>query len=311
MKETIINTSNYNQRLDKFLQRLLVESSNGFIYKMLRKKNITLNDKKASGTEILKVGDSVKIYFSDETYLKLTGANCSDPYYSQLKNLKSDINIIHEDEDKIIINKPVGILSQKAEENDISLNEMALSYLINSGQMSEEDFKHFHPSVVNRLDRNTSGIVLFAKNLKASQDLSLMLKDRSCKKIYRAIVCGEIKEKQLIDGYLIKDEKHNKVQVVKEEIADAKKITTEYEPIALLDNNLSLISIHLITGRTHQIRAHLASIGHPLLGDYKYGNASVNKALKAKYQLLHAYSIEFDNGEKYVAELREDFNVYI
>lgn len=311
MKEIIIDESNSSQRLDKYLKRILSQASGSFIYKMLRKKNITLNNKKADGSEKLNCGDVIKIFFSDETYEKMTNGNAADPYYSLLKGVANNIDIIYEDENMILINKPAGILSQKAQDKDVSINEMALSYMINSGSLSEETFKVFHPSVVNRLDRNTSGIVIFAKNLKSSQDLSLALKDRSAKKIYHAIVVGRLESKQEISGYLHKDEATNKVTVTDHETPDSKLIKTAYEPIKYLDNNLTLLSVHLITGRTHQIRAHLASIGHPILGDFKYGNNVVNKKLKAKHQLLHAYSIEFANGDKYTAKEPEEFNVYI
>lgn len=311
MKELKINENDSNQRFDKFLKRVLSEASTSFIYKMLRKKNITLNDEKADGSEKLNTGDVVKIWFSDETYEKMSGGEKSDPLYHSLKSIASDINIIHEDNDMIIINKPSGIKSQKDSEDDISINEMAISYMINKGELSEESFKHFHPSICNRLDRNTSGLILFAKNLPCAQKLGKALKERSCIKMYRAIVLGDIKEPQEIDGYLSKDEATNKVTISSKPSGDSKPIQTAYRPIKKLANDMTLIEIHLITGRTHQIRAHLASIGHPILGDNKYGNTIINKKYKIKGQLLHAYSIEFEDGEKYVADLPGEFNVYI
>ena len=211
----------------------------------------------------------------------------------------------------IIINKPSGIKSQKDSDDDVSINEMAISYMINNGQLSEESFKHFHPSICNRLDRNTSGLILFAKNLPCAQRLGQALKERSCTKMYRAIVLGDIDKSQKIDGYLSKDEATNKVTITDRPTKDSKPIKTAYRPLKKLSDDMTLIEIHLITGRTHQIRAHLASIGHPILGDNKYGNTIINKKHKIKGQLLHAYSIEFEDGEKYVADLPGEFNVYI
>ena len=277
---------------------------------MLRKKNIVLNDKKAAGNEILKPGDSVKIYFSDETFEKLSGANKKDPLLKQLAALHSIIDVVYEDDDMIIINKPAGILSQKSENSDISINEMALSYMINKGELSEETFRGYHPSVVNRLDRNTTGIVIFAKNLQAAQSLSQALKDRTAVKLYHAVVAGLIDSPQLIEGYLSKDEAVNTVTIYDKPHGDAAEIRTAYRPIRQIGDNLTLLEIHLITGRTHQIRAHLASIGHPILGDYKYGDRKLNNVMKVNSQLLHAYSIEFADGRKFTAKEPDSFNAY-
>lgn len=311
MKEIKINASDSNQRFDKFLKRVLPNASTSFIYKMLRKKNITLNDKKADGSEKLNTGDNVKIWFSDETFEKMAGSSDADPLYQSLKEIDCDIQIVFEDDDMIIINKPAGIKSQKDTPNDISINEMAISYMINNGKLTEESFKHFHPSVCNRLDRNTSGIVLFAKNLHAAQDLGAALKERSCKKLYRAVVLGRIDENQVIEGFLAKDESTNKVFITKDEKKDSKPIKTAYRPISHIGDDFTLLEIHLITGRTHQIRAHLASIGHPILGDNKYGNTIVNNKNKVRGQLLHAYSIEFADGRKFTCDLPGEFNGYI
>ncbi len=311
MKELKIDKKDSNQRFDKFLKRVLPNASTSFIYKMLRKKNITLNEKKADGSEKINKGDVVKIWFSDETFAKMAGESEKDELYYSIKEMSHDISIVFEDDDMIIINKPAGIKSQKDSPSDISINEMAISYMISSGQLSEESFKHFHPSVCNRLDRNTSGIVLFAKNLHAAQSLGEALKDRSCKKLYRAIVIGKIDSKQQIDGFLSKDEATNKVSITKTETHDSKPIKTAYSPIKNIGENFTLLEIHLITGRTHQIRAHLASIGHPILGDNKYGNTIINKEQKVRGQLLHAYSIEFSDGRKYVCDLPEEFNGYL
>lgn len=311
MKELRIEENDSKQRFDKFLKRVLPNASTSFIYKMLRKKNITLNDKKADGSEKLNLGDTVKIWFSDETFAKLSGTDERDELYHSLKSVEHNINIVFEDDDVIIINKPAGIKSQKDSPSDISINEMAIAYMISTGQLSEESFKHFHPSVCNRLDRNTSGIVLFAKTLKAARELGAALKERSCKKLYRAVVVGPIDKEEMIEGFLSKDEATNKVTISTKETKDSKPIKTSYRPISHIGDDFTLIEIHLITGRTHQIRAHLASVGHPILGDNKYGNSVINNKQKVRGQLLHAYSIEFADGRKFVCDLPREFNGYL
>ena len=199
MKEIIISSADSGGRLDKYLNRYFAEASMGFIYKMLRKKNIKLNDAKASGKEILNENDCIKVYFSDETFAKLKGAS-KDIFL----DVSSDIDVIYEDKDILIVNKPAGVLSQKAAASDISINEMILSYLMKTKQINEDSIHGFKPSIANRLDRNTSGLILAGKTLKGQQYLSQALKERSCKKIYHAIVAGELDREIDLSGYLLK-----------------------------------------------------------------------------------------------------------
>lgn len=311
MKEYIIGKNEANQRLDKYLHKLLKEATNGFLYKMLRKKNITLNGKKAEGTEKLKEGDLVKLFLSDETFLKFSGTAVAEPELKQLLNGKENpLNVIYEDEDILIINKPQGMLSQKAKPSDISANEYILDYLLKSGAISEEELKTFRPSICNRLDRNTSGLLIAGKSLKGLQDMAEQLKDRRLKKYYRCIVKGTVAEKKKITGYLKKDEGSNQVQIYSKEVPDSRYIETEYTPVETFPD-ATLLEVHLITGRSHQIRAHLASIGHPVAGDEKYGDHNWNLTLKKKYgirgQMLHAYRLEFPDGRKVTAPVPESF----
>ena len=292
MKEIIITEKNADQRLSRYLERLLVNSGSGFIYKMLRKKNITLNGRKAAGSESLKCGDVITLFFSDETYEKLTLMP-----EEEFVSFPDESRIIYEDADVLIYDKPAGMLTQKAEKTDISVCEYLTGYLMKKSRPGEMNLSEYRPSAVNRLDRNTSGLVLCAKNLKAARALSELIKERGVKKEYLCIVRGRVTEEADLKGYLKKDPERNTV-ALSDDPEDGLYAETSYTPAGFCDKlNGTLLKVELKTGRTHQIRAQLAAAGHPLAGDAKYGDESWNDELKKKYgikhQLLHAYRITF------------------
>lgn len=316
MQELHVTANEAGQRLDKLLAKFLNQAPKSFLYKMMRKKNIVLNGKKCTGNEKLKQGDSIKFFFSDETIEKFSAGTYVTPKKEKINMLP----IIYEDEQVLLMNKPVGVLSQKAKDSDVSAVEILINYLIETNQLSKEQFKTFHPSICNRLDRNTSGILVAGKTLPALQEMNRFFKERTIAKYYRCLVKGRvIKNEDYIKGYLVKDQKTNKVSITKKKTEEGVPIETEYCVIQSNDE-VSLLEVHLITGKTHQIRAHLASIGHPIIGDYKYGDKQINEMYRQEYglksQLLHAYRLEMPssdgslaylNDKKFVAELPDKF----
>lgn len=352
MQQIMVTKETEGQRLDKLLAKYLDDAPKSFLYKMLRKKNIKYNHKKATGNEIVADGDIVEIYMTDETIAnfrkdklvpKLVNHNDAKQVSAyknhDMENQKvvnenplKDIEIIYEDNDVIILNKPAGELSQKAVPSDYSLNEKIVDYY----HLKKAGDTLFTPSVCNRLDRNTSGIILAGMSLKGSRVLSRMLKSRTLDKYYLTIVCGNVEKAADIKGFLTKKASHNQVVIFKT-LEEAKEngvekpafIETRYEPLShgkFKDMEFTLLKVKLVTGKTHQIRAHLCSAGHPIIGDGKYGRKSVNTVLKKefglKHQMLHAYEISFpkeDDGEQleslcgkvFHAELSEQFKEII
>ncbi len=311
MQKVIIGTNQDGQRLDKFLHKYMPEAGSGFLYKMLRKKNITLNGKKAQGNEVLVKGDEVTFFLAQETFEKFSGgenaAKETELYQRAYREIRG-VQVLFENPDITVLNKPSGVLSQQAKAGDISLNEWLIGYLLTSGQLSAQALSSFHPSVCNRLDRNTSGLVLCGKSLAGTQALSAYIKEHKIRKFYRAVAKGRIKQPLTLDGYLTKDTTHNKVMVTVSPVpaktakpmpagrnsSDASRIRTICQPL-ISTARYTYLEVELITGKTHQIRAHLASIGHPLVGDSKYGNTGNVPGYSDDSfgQFLHAYRLEF------------------
>jgi len=321
MKIFTVQHNEAGQRLDKLLLKILNKAPKSFIYKMLRKKNIVLNGKKADGSERLNVNDEIKLFLSDETIKQ----------FQETHNtiiVEHDLDIIYEDSHILVINKPYGMLSQKAEKEDVSLVEYMISYLLSTKQITMEQLQSFKPGICNRLDRNTSGLLIAGKSLLGLQEMAKILRERSVDKYYLCIVKGNVGRRQRIEGYLSKDTAKNVVTIKPERKENADYICTEYEPLAFShtrqgeerNGDYTLLQVKLITGRSHQIRAHLASIGFPIIGDFKYGEQIANHFFKTKFglthQLLHSYRMIFPaiagdlsylSGKEFIAPLPESF----
>lgn len=309
MKEILIDKNESDQRLDRFLRKYLAEAPQSFIYKMIRKKNIKINDKRVKPETTIYEGDVVQLYLSDETI---------DKFMAKTVEIKSKIipNIIYEDDNIILINKPVGILSHGAgSEFEENIVDSMISYLIQKGDFVPRIEKTFTPSICNRLDRNTSGIIIGAKNYQSLKSINEAIREGQIKRFYKTIVKGNFNKEITAEGYLVKDEERNKVKIYENDLEGSKKIITNMKPLQN-KNGYSMLEIELITGRTHQIRGHLSSMGYPVIGDRKYGNRETNFKFDEEYeldnQLLHGYKVEFNglveefeylNGKVFISEL--------
>ncbi len=305
MIERHISEKDAGQRLDKYLRRTLPSAGSGFLYRMLRKKNITLNGKRAQGGEILSADDSVAFFFSDETFRKFSAPDPEDGEKAVLsarlrhaeeawnRKLLSEKAVLFENEHVLLLNKPAGVLSQSAGPNGkgpdrekypaYSVNDWLWGYLLYHRGVDRDMLLREMPSVCNRLDRNTSGILAASADSAGSRILTGLIRENRLRKTYRLIVSGEIPESGVIEGYLRKDPSENKVVFTEKEAEGAAYSRTEYRRIKT-GNGLSLAEADLITGRTHQLRAHFAAIGHPILFDGKYGDSSLNRSFAGKLQ---------------------------
>jgi 23S rRNA pseudouridine955/2504/2580 synthase len=326
-----IGINEAGQRLDKYLVKLMPSAPKSFIYKMLRKKNIVLNDKRVEGNEKTQMGDVVKLYLADDTIAQMrevagnvTRENQTGNHAGSIEERKgmaagakvcpdaheTALEVLYMDAHVMLVNKPQGILSQKSAPSDISMVEITNDYLLENGVITQEQLKTFHPSVVNRLDRNTSGILCVGISLPGSQALSELFRIRTMKKEYLCVVKGVLKRDMHLKGYLVKNHRTNQVEIFKEKPrkGEASYIETAFTPLSV-SGGYTLLCVDLITGRSHQIRAHLASIGHPIVGDAKYGDPQINRAVKKHYgitsQCLHAWRMRFPELSGALAGLSE------
>lgn len=287
MKSFVIGKNDAEKRLDKFIAKVCPRLPTALMYKYIRLKRIKVNGKRAEISTRLFEGDIVDAYINDEFFEEVA------PRYDFLSASKQ-VNIVYEDENILLADKPQGLLSHPDEnEYTDTLIGRIQHYLYDKGEYDPKAENSFKPSLANRIDRNTGGIVIAAKNAEALRILCQKIKDREIDKRYLTVVHGVPKQKSaLLEGYLEKNEEKNKVYLSGKKTDSNRTVRTKYRTLCS-KSGLSLLEIELLTGRTHQIRAHMASVGHPLLGDGKYGKLKEDKKLGFNKQALYSYKLSF------------------
>ena len=287
MRELIIGPNDAGQRLDKFITKTL-DLPMSLLYKSIRLKKIKVNRKRAENNTILHEGDTIQCFLAEEFFEKKADEH-------SFESINVHLDIIYEDENIMLLNKRPGVSVHEDENGSTNtLITHIQAYLYQKGEYRPEAEQSFAPALCNRIDRNTGGIVIAAKNAEALRVMNEKIKYREIDKFYLAAVHGVPKpESATIKGYLLKDDKKNIVRVYeKNPPRGAKEIITKYKVVAKKSDS-ALIEVELLTGRTHQIRAHMAHIGHPLIGDGKYGVNKNDKAKGYKYQALYSYKLRF------------------
>lgn len=289
MQKIVITKEDKGRRLDKYLTGLLPAAGFGFLQKMMRKKSITVNGKKAHGSYSLREGDVIDIFFSDETFNSFKDADKGLREYEALCALEvPGADIVYENDGFLVLNKPFGILSQKATSSDISVNEIARVYLINEGKLGLEEYSAYHPSVVNRLDRNTGGLIIVAKSRRAAVELTEDIRAKRLRRIYTCLMWGKLSSGGVFEYYYKKDEAKNLAILSEEPLKGYSRIKTEFRPVRT-GAGLSLCEAELFTGKSHQIRVTGKAIGHPLVNDEKYGDPDRDFSIKDKISLPGQY----------------------
>lgn len=289
MTELTIRKNDAGQRADRFLSKAYPNLKSTLVCKLMRKKRIKLNGARVEPNVILKEGDVFRFYLSEELLAKEPIKRESD-----FRDISAEISVIYEDENILLIDKPVGLVVH--EDNDKTgdtLINRVLSYLYQNGEYDPEHESSFTPALVNRIDRNTSGIVIAAKNAVSLRILNQKVRDREIQKLYLCAVRGTPEPRvATLTAYLKKLHEENRVLISDAPKPDFLTIKTKYRVLES-KGELSLVEVDLLTGRTHQIRAHFAHIGHALLGDGKYGENAFNRVYGAKTQALCSYKLRF------------------
>ncbi len=297
MRELIITTNDAGQRLDKFLSKALPALPSALLYKSIRLKRVKCNGKRCEAAQRLAVGDCLQLYISDEFFAQSAE--------QEFLLAPAQLAVVYEDENLLLLNKPAGLVVHEDESGkpDTLINRV-LRYLYETGQYHPEQENSFVPSLCNRLDRNTAGLVLAAKNAATLRVLNEKIKQRELDKFYLCLVHGcPTPPTATLKAYLRKDTNAKQVQIFSRPQPNALTILTKYQVLES-HGGLSLLEIELLTGRTHQIRAHLAWIGHPLLGDTKYGQAKHNGSLRRQALCAHRITFRFPTPAEHLEYLR-------
>lgn len=287
MKTFLIGANDAGQRLDKFLTKAVPLLPQPLLYKYIRLKRIKRNKKRCEISTRLQEGDVLELYINDEFFSPPAGK-------AAFLHAPAQLDLLYEDENVLLVNKPAGLIVHEDDREafDTLINRI-LHYLYEKKEYDPRQENSFVPALCNRIDRNTSGIVLAAKNAAALRELNQRIKDRQIQKRYLCVVHGRMPQpQQTLTAYLKKDADQNQVRVYDRPIPGGRTIRTAYQVLAEKDG-LSLLKIDLLTGRTHQIRAHMAHLGHPLLGDFKYGKNRADRQLGYRFQALCAYQVSF------------------
>lgn len=289
MKEFQIKKNDAGQRLDKFLSKAIKGLPTSLMYKYIRTKKIKVNRARTEQKYVLQEGDIVQLFIKDEFF------DSPEKDNSALANITPKLTIVYEDENIILCNKRPGVLVHEDDEGkDNTLIMHIKAYLYQKGEYDPENEQSFAPALCNRIDRNTGGIVIGAKNAEALRVMNEKIKNDEISKFYYCVVHGKMPKKaDTLTGFLLKDSDKNQVKIFEKQVKGSKNIITKYKVVSE-KNGMSLLEIELVTGRTHQIRAHMSYIGHPLLGDGKYGINKEDRAKGYKYQALYAYRLRFD-----------------